>query len=832
MIHIDDDRFQKVFIEEVSELLENLNHKFLELEKYPEDNDIINEIFRLTHSIKGESAIVGFMNISTLSHKMEDIFQRIRDGKLNVTTALINTLFKAYDKLIELVSAIQNKMNESDVDISTELKLLNDVLHVETIEIKTEEQKTKIEKPAVNVDFTDFEKSKIEDGLEKGDSLYKVVFNIDKTCEMKYPRAFLVYNNYSSTNTVIKTNPDVLTEADDSKYLQVEIYLLSNQNEEKLKKIADVDQVYNVTVSKISFNVLKEIGIDVSGAPGYTSELLLTSEEILEGEKIEKEWEKELQRQAKNINETKEDIGIEKEEISEKLEKARKLEQSTIRKQTIRVETDRLDNLMNLVGELIINYSRFIQLKNQIGEKTNLQLLRAEIDDATNELERISDQMQMGMMHVRMVPIGTVFSKFPRMVRDLANSLNKKVNLLIEGEDTEIDRSVVELITEPLTHLIRNSIDHGIESAEERERKGKPKEGLINLKAYQQGSNIYIEVYDDGRGISIEKIKEKAIEKKLATYESLNEMSNDEIINFIFEPGFSTKESITGLSGRGVGMDVVRNQISKIRGSININTKFGFGTRMTIILPLTLTIIEALLVNLDKHIFAIPINVIKETIKIRKDEIKDFDEYKVYNLRDETIAVLFLNELVGVKKETQNDEIYLVVMFYENRKIGVVVDDLIGSQDIVIKALDESLKQLEGISGATVLGDGSIAIILDINNLVKARKKELNKAIKSIKVVNQKVKSIDKIYDELNKPSKNINELYDNLNGKKEELYRIEEGNKKQIIDSDIKDFSKKADENFKKKTNDSVGLLQKAIRYKKENKKTNEVEIDFDLDL
>jgi len=424
----------------------------------------------------------------------------------------------------------------------------------------------------------------------------------------------------------------------------------------------------------------------------------------------------------------------------------------TVIRQTIRVDTDRLDNMMNLVGELIINHSRYMQIRNSISENTQPLEIRSDIEDATNDLERISDQMQSGMMQVRMVPIGNVFSRFPRMVRDLANSLDKKVNLLIYGEGTEIDRAIIELITEPLTHLIRNSIDHGIEKPDLRLKKKKPEEGVIMLKAYQQGSNIYIEVNDDGKGISVEKVKEIGIEKELITAQVAAGMGQDEILQLIFEPGFSTKEEITGVSGRGVGMDVVKNQIEKLRGSISIDTNPGKGTNITIILPLTLTIVEALLVNVGKSIFAIPVNVVEETLIINKKDIKDFDDYKIYNLRNETLAIMSLAELTQLEEESKSEDIFMVVVSYEKTKLGLLVDELVGDQDIFIKALDSSLKSLEGIAGATVLGDGQIALIIDISTLVRSRIKEINRLMaEAYDFFEKEDETLSKVYDQLNK---------------------------------------------------------------------------------
>ena len=401
---------------------------------------------------------------------------------------------------------------------------------------------------------------------------------------------------------------------------------------------------------------------------------------------------------------------------------------------------------------MIINRSRFAQIYNRITERSDINEVKAELEDATNELERITDLMQTGMMQARMVPIGNVFSKFPRMVRDLANQLHKSVDLEIIGENTEIDRTVMELIADPLTHLIRNSIDHGLEMPDERASIGKNRVGSVILKAYQEGSSIYVEVSDDGKGMNPDIIRDKAIEKGICTPQQAAGLSDNEIYNFIFEPGFSTKKEITSTSGRGVGMDVVKTQIEKLRGRVDIQTKVGEGTKFIIVLPLTLTIVEALLVNVQKNIFAIPIAVVEETIKIEREDIKDFDDYQVYNLRNETLAVVYLSDLVGLDREDENSDLYIVVVSFERRKIGLVVNNLIGEEDIVIKALDEVLKNNEGIAGATVLGDGQIALILDTSTLVKIALREINKMAENYD-----------FYDE-NAVSYGLNQLYDMYN--------------------------------------------------------------------
>jgi len=772
MAFMDDKRIQLAFLDEVSELLDSLNARLLDLENNPDNRDVINEIFRLTHSIKSESAIVGFMNISNIAHKMEDIFEKVRRGSLKVNIDIMNILFSSYDRMVKLIAGVQLGEDESNYDVSDVINKLKEILQdTSKTEVKEDNKYEELiihkEDGAESIlvkkeivykldhDFSNIEKANIEDALEKGDKFYRLIVTFIEKCDMRYPRAFLVYNNLLSCGAVVKTDPDLQSEQEDEKFGEIIIFLLTTLDEQKILKAVDVDQVKKIEIGKIELKALVKKGFELSNIPGYSealvsSDMILSDEEIKDGELIELEWENQIKEQIKSLKKDENGKSGEKNGTSGK--KKQLLEDATIKKQTIRVDTDRLDTLMNLVGELIINHSRFMQIKNNIIDTSSLSDIKSTLEDAANDLERISSLMQSSMMQVRMVPIGYVFSKFPRVVRDLSNMLRKNVKLIIEGETTEIDRAIIELITEPITHIIRNSIDHGVELPDEREKNGKLREGTIILRAYQQGSNIYIEVIDDGKGINTDTLKNTAIQRKLVTPQEAAGLSKQELLNFIFLPGFSTKEEITGLSGRGVGMDVVLTQIEKLRGRVEIDTSVGVYTKMTIILPLTLTIVEALLITSNNSIYAIPVNVVEETIIIKQTDIKDFDEYKVYNLRDETIAILFLSDLVEFQKtgeaKEESDEVFVVVVSYERRKIGIVVDDLIGNQDIVIKALDESFKNLEGIAGATVLGDGQIAIILDTSTLVRSKKKELSKAA-------EKLMRMDDV---------NFGELYDQLN--------------------------------------------------------------------
>ena len=807
MVDIDERKILEAFLEEVKELLETLNQRLLDLENSPEDTDVINEIFRLTHSIKSESALVGYKKISTLAHKMEDIFERVRRNVLLVNTEIMDSLFAAFDRIMKCLATVENGENEEDVDITDVVNPLLAILDEEAAPASaaTAVKAADLPQPenvqqgdgtvmnvsvnnlkSLDVEFTEIEKSQIEDAVEKGEKLYKVLFHIEDDCDMKYPRAYLVFNNFENTVTVLKTVPDIEKETDDAKFSEVALYILSSVPVDDLKDCADVDQIDRLEVSEISLNMAIGVGD------------LLTADEIQKAEEMEQAWAEDLVRQ-KMEEQLAEDNKPQapqetKAPAAKSATKAAGPGEKIVQKQTIRVDTERLDELINLVGELIINRSRFMQISDKITDSSSIQELKAEIEDATSELERISDQMQMKMMQTRMVPVGTVFSKFPRMVRDLANSLHKNIHLEIIGENTEIDKTVIEHLAEPLTHLIRNSVDHGVESPEEREKKGKNREGHVTLKAYQEGSNIYIEVEDDGNGLNIEGIKNKALENGIVTPAQLVGMPAQEIYDFIFAPGFSTKKEISSVSGRGVGMDVVKTELVKMRGRIDISTKLGEGTKFTIVLPLTTTIVEALLVNVDENIFAIPISVVEETLKINRSEIKEFDDYQVYNLRNETLAVIQLSDLVGMERIKKDDEdVYIVVVSFEKRRIGLIVNNLMGDQDIVIKGLDDVLKNNEGVAGAAVLGDGRIVLVLDTSTLVNATLKEINKLAHDYDLNGD---GVDEAFT--------LSSLYDNLNRSEAEKV-VEE--KKEVesevepLDSNKKEDPANDEDNLKKIT-------------------------------
>ncbi len=421
---------------------------------------------------------------------------------------------------------------------------------------------------------------------------------------------------------------------------------------------------------------------------------------------------------------------VSKDDIKKALEEQKKIKtkaKAVSESKTIRVNVDRLDTLMNLIGELVLERNRLLDLGRRFigSERIKDHSFEEEFVEISDRLNLITTQLQMAVLKMRMLPIGRVFNKFPRVVRDLSRKMQKEVELIISGEETELDKSVIEELNDPLVHIIRNSIDHGIESPDEREKIGKPRKGKIWLNAFQEGNHIVISVKDDGRGIDVEKIKAKVIEKGLSTPEKLQQMDEKEIINFIFAPGFSTAKKVSDVSGRGVGMDVVKTNIKKINGTIEIKTEKGVGTELILKLPLTLAIIQALLVKVSSERFAIPLTVVEETVRVNKDDIKSVERNEVLNLRDSVLPLVRLTEIFNIRDEEKRESLYVVVVRAAEQRFGIVVDKLIGQEEIVIKSLGDLLRDIKGISGATIMGDGRVTLIVDVAAIMLMAKSQV-----------------------------------------------------------------------------------------------------------
>ena len=693
---MDVSQYLEIFIDETKEHLQSLNQQLLILETEPENSETINEIFRAAHSLKGMAGTMGFKRMQRLTHDMENVFSEIRNGKMGVTAELVDVLFKGLDALEGYLSNIQASADEGTEDYEDIIQQLNSILNaglgkaadgvkeqvqatqaviaaaVDTVSASTGKYK--------ELPHAEYEKNAIAKADKVGVRAYVITVFVQEYCILKAARALLVFKALESLGDVIKSKPEVQDIEDEKFDLDFSVVLLTKEDIEKVRKTI------------LSVSEIKEV---------FVEPIYVTSSEAAEENEAAQPEEKELRNN--NQNKTAAQSAV-KQQSSK-----------PVVNRSVRVDIEKLDVLMNLVSELIIAKNGLVSMNT--GEKSS------KTDSGFNEqieyLERVTTNLHESVMKVRMVPIESVLNRFPRMIRDLSKSLNKKMELYMTGEETELDRTVIDEIGDPLMHLLRNAADHGLESNEERAAKGKPAAGSIYLDAYQDGNNVVIEVRDDGAGINVEKVKRKAVEKGTITNEQAEVMSDKEIIDLLFKPSFSTAEVITDVSGRGVGLDVVKTKIEALGGDIEAKTKLGAGSNFIIRLPLTLAIIQALMVELGSEKYAIPLGSIQTIEDVAAADIKYVHSKEVINLRGNVIPLLRLNQILDVPGDKENQENMIVVIISKgDRLAGLVVDNLIGQQEIVIKSIGKFINNNKIIGGATILGDGEVALILDVNTLV------------------------------------------------------------------------------------------------------------------
>lgn len=658
-------QYLDVFLEESREHIQSLNNNLLSLEENP-TKEVLDEIFRSAHTLKGMAGTMGFDQISEITHEMENLLQDIRSDKLTVTPDLIDLLLECVDILEALIDDVAINSQESDRNI----ELIIEKLRQRNFNLS----KAEIEKKSININetkekniFNEYELHLIKEAIDKNLSIWKITVELDSECLLKSARAFLVFKTIENLGDIIKTDP-IVQDIEDEKFdREFIIYLVtSSSKDEILESLNNVSELKSVKIEPVEDSVIK-------------------------GKKSKQK-----------------DVGKNK-----NLKPTKNLKHVKKPSKTLRVDIDRLDNLMNLVSELIIIKTRL----EDLDEKGDIQKRRETIE----YLERITSNLHNAVMKVRMVPIENVFNRFPRVVRDLSRELSKKICLDIEGAETELDRTIIDEIGDPLIHLIRNSADHGIESPEERRKKGKPEEGTIKLKAYHDGNNVIIEVSDDGRGIDTERVLRKALDAGLVSEEKAAKLTETQILSFLFEAGFSTKKEITDVSGRGVGLDVVKTKIESLGGTIDVKMKKGEGTTFSISLPLTLAIIQALMVVVGNEKYAIPLSAIKETVIVSTDEIKKVQKREVTLLRGNVVPIIRLRKILDVRdsiNENDEKELILVIVRRGEKDVALAVDGLLGQQEIVIKSLGNYLKDINFIAGATILGNGEVALILDADALV------------------------------------------------------------------------------------------------------------------
>ncbi|GAA6961809.1 chemotaxis histidine kinase/response regulator CheAY2 [Helicobacter pylori] len=647
------------FLIEAFEMNEQLDQDLVELEHNPEDLDLLNRIFRVAHTIKGSSSFLNLNILTHLTHNMEDVLNRARKGEIKITPDIMDVVLRSIDLMKTLLVTIRD--TGSDTNNGKENEIEEAVKQLQAITSQNLEGAKEGTKEAPKKENQ--EEAKKENIKENQEN------------KAKTPTAESLANN----------NP--LADEPDLDY--------ANMSAEEVE--AEIERLLNKR----------------------------------------QEADKERRAQKKQEAKPKQEVASKTETPKTETPKAPKTETKTKAKadteenkapsigveQTVRVDVRRLDHLMNLIGELVLGKNRLIRIYGDVEERYDGEKFLEELNQVVSSISAVTTDLQLAVMKTRMQPVGKVFNKFPRMVRDLSRELGKSIELIIEGEETELDKSIVEEIGDPLIHIIRNSCDHGIEPLEERRRLNKPETGKVQLSAYNEGNHIVIKISDDGKGLDPVMLKEKAIEKGVISERDAEGMSDREAFNLIFKPGFSTAKVVSNVSGRGVGMDVVKTNIEKLNGIIEIDSEVGVGTTQKLKIPLTLAIIQALLVGVQEEYYAIPLSSVLETVRISQDEIYTVDGKSVLRLRDEVLSLVRLSDIFKVDAILEsNSDVYVVIIGLADQKIGVIVDYLIGQEEVVIKSLGYYLKNTRGIAGATVRGDGKITLIVDVGAMMDMAK--------------------------------------------------------------------------------------------------------------
>ncbi|GAA8579400.1 chemotaxis histidine kinase/response regulator CheAY2 [Helicobacter pylori] len=652
------------FLIEAFEMNEQLDQDLVELEHNPEDLDLLNRIFRVAHTIKGSSSFLNLNILTHLTHNMEDVLNRARKGEIKITPDIMDVVLRSIDLMKTLLVTIRDTGSDTNNGKENEIEEAVKQLQAITSQNLEGAKETSGAKEAPQKENEKEVKKEAKEEIKE-----------NQENKAKAPTA----------ESLASDNP--LADEPDLDY--------TNMSAEEVE--AEIERLLNKR----------------------------------------QEADKERRAQKKQESKPKQEVAPKTETPKTETPKAPKTETKTKAKadteenkapsigveQTVRVDVRRLDHLMNLIGELVLGKNRLIRIYGDVEERYDGEKFLEELNQVVSSISAVTTDLQLAVMKTRMQPVGKVFNKFPRMVRDLSRELGKSIELIIEGEETELDKSIVEEIGDPLIHIIRNSCDHGIEPLEERRRLNKPETGKVQLSAYNEGNHIVIKISDDGKGLDPVMLKEKAIEKGVISERDAEGMSDREAFNLIFKPGFSTAKVVSNVSGRGVGMDVVKTNIEKLNGIIEIDSEVGVGTTQKLKIPLTLAIIQALLVGVQEEYYAIPLSSVLETVRISQDEIYTVDGKSVLRLRDEVLSLVRLSDIFKVDAILEsNSDVYVVIIGLADQKIGVIVDYLIGQEEVVIKSLGYYLKNTRGIAGATVRGDGKITLIVDVGAMMDMAK--------------------------------------------------------------------------------------------------------------
>lgn len=797
----DNEELLKDFFAEAEQQVETLESNILVIESDPSNHEAVDEIFRAAHTLKGGSATVEMNELSEFTHKVEDVLDEIRSDRLQVTEDIIDILLTSIDVIKAMLEERQNGSVYGD-DVSGLVEKLESYVPKKDAKKKHSAPSgfgpklEKVEPPAVSEPvepavqvapavstnpfnyppLSEDEFEELKNACVENQKLWRVAVKFDENNPMNSVGGIQVFAALKALGTVLKTVPDFDALYEDEFYECVYYYLASDSTADKIEDVAFLG---DVTVATDAQEITGTVAGDSAGVVESAEKRSVPDGQVsLEEQNSAPEKTEENQPAENHLGEPVGQVQ-QAEEKKKPLPGAKpvstaKNSSSNQQNSILRVDSKRVDYLLNLVSEIVITKASFNQLSANLSaalvdfhtkeilrrekmrqfmemlptyleslqhgktvnevkaeisrsfgsfsdgageDDSNLKSLSIKLRSSTQNLGRIAGELQEGVMKIRMVQINQIFSRFPRVVRDLQRDLNKKINLVIEGEDTELDKAVVEDLLDPIMHCVRNSCDHGVESPEERIAAGKPETGTVLLKASNEGNLIIIDISDDGAGIDSEKVRRKAIEKGIIHPDKI--LSENEIHQLIFEPGFSTADKISKVSGRGVGLDVVKTMIDKLNGTVNVTSEKGKGTTFSIRLPLTLAIIQGLLVRVGKEIYSIPIASVIESQRILHSEIKTIDNYEVLNLRNEVISVLRLSRLFGIKENSGGEYCNIVIVGSKDRKVGVMVDSLIGEEDVVIKPLKDQYTASPGIAGASILGDGSVSLIIDVSQLLE-----------------------------------------------------------------------------------------------------------------
>lgn len=674
------------FLDEVEEQLQLLEQSILELERKGETPEIIQNIFRVAHTLKGSSAAMGFEKMKLLTHEMENVLDKIRNHQLEATKPVINILIQCLDHLSMLKEDFVADRNDIKVDISSTLSELKKILSGEYNQSKnTKKTKNKVidsmvqeteQEDKAKQFMLDLEQQiQLEQAVNSGLNLLVCEVKLSEDSVMKSARAYLILNHFNQIGTVIKVEPNILETQDDLEISKVS-YLVITQLDAK-------------TIENKAQNELMEI--DSIKVYPYHLEIL-----------------KQQPLGAGNVK-----AGADSKTNSKAVDIVRNVSQ------TVRVGVERLEKMMDLVGELVIERTRIAQAGKILYERYKSDDTIEDLVEISNQVSRVTNELQEIVLKTRMLSVKRLFGRFPRLVRDLAEALNKEVELIMEGEETELDKTIIEDIADPLIHLIRNAVDHGIETPEERVKAGKPPKGTLHINAFYRENHVILTIQDDGRGIDLERVKESAVKKQIITAQEAASLTEHEVINLIFHAGFSTSQTVSDISGRGVGMDIVRSRIDKLNGIIEVETKQGEGTKFIIKLPLTLAILTGLLVKINDEIYALPMSNVIEIVRKSENEIESVKGQAIAVIRGKTLPLIWLHDYFNIPRKKKRKNIFIVVLGVAEKRLGLVVDELIGNQEIVVKSLGSYIGKLETFSGATILGDGSVACILDIAGVAR-----------------------------------------------------------------------------------------------------------------